>query len=26
VEGHSEILLRKSIGSLAEFRRKTAPA
>ena len=26
VEGHSEILLRKSIGSLAEFRRITAPA
>jgi ribosomal protein S18 acetylase RimI-like enzyme len=25
VQGHSEILLRKSIGSLEEFRRKTPP-
>jgi ribosomal protein S18 acetylase RimI-like enzyme len=26
VDGHSEILLRKSIGSLTEFRKKPAPA
>jgi len=26
VDGHSEILLRKTIGSLTEFRKKSAPA